>query len=193
MVDCSKGVAVLQKPTGKVDASMGDVHPEGNPHYWLDPANGVVIAGNVLEALKKADPANAAYYEANYERFKDETVKRLAGWKSAAQLAGKKALTYHSSWIYFTTAFGMTVVGNAEPLPGIPPTAKHLAALVNMIKRDGTAFLLQESYFPEDAPAFLARQTGIRLIKYPPSCDDIKADSYFKHFDGIISRMQGGK
>jgi ABC-type Zn uptake system ZnuABC Zn-binding protein ZnuA len=59
VVDCSNGISVLQKPAGKVDASMGDVHPEGNPHYWLDPANGIIIAANVLSALKKVDPSNS--------------------------------------------------------------------------------------------------------------------------------------
>ena len=194
VVDCSKGVSVLQKPAGKVDASMGDVHPEGNPHYWLDPANGLVAAGNILEALKKADPDGAAYYEANYGRFKAETAKRFAGWKAAlAPLAGSRVLSYHSSWIYFTTAFGLTIAGSVEPLPGIPPTARHLAELVDMIKKDGIAFLLQESYFPDEAPKFLARQTGVKVLKFPPSCDDVRAGSYFAHFDALVAALQGGR
>ncbi|MCX5784622.1 MAG: metal ABC transporter substrate-binding protein [Elusimicrobia bacterium] len=193
-VDCSNGVAVLQKPTGKVDASLGDVHPEGNPHYWLDPANGVIVAGNVLAALTKADPENGPYYEKNYERFRDETGKRMAGWKDAlANVPGKRIIGYHSSWVYFASAFGLSVVGNVEPLPGIPPTAKHLAELVDMIKRDGIAVLLQEMYFPDNAPQFLARETGIKVYKFSPSCDNVKPDSYFRHFDEITGRIQGGK
>ena len=194
VVDCSDGVTVLQKPTGKVDASMGDVHPEGNPHYWLDPANGVIIAGNVLAVLTKADPVNGPYYEKNYERFKDETEKRIAGWKDAlAAVPGKKVISYHSSWVYFASAFGLSVAGNVEPLPGIPPTAKHLAELITMIKRDGIEVLLQEMYFSDDAPQFLARQTGIKVYKFSPSCDNVKPDSYFKHFDEITGRIKGGK
>ena len=194
VVDCSNGVPVLQKPAGKVDASMGDVHPDGNPHYWLDPANGVVVAGNVLAALTKADPANAQYYEKNYEQFKAETEKRLVGWKDAlSNVPGKKVISYHSSWVYFASAFGLSVVGNVEPLPGIPPTAKHLAELVTMIKRDGIAVLLQEMYFSDDAPQFLARQTGIKVYKFSPSCDNVKSDSYFRHFDEITARIKGGK
>jgi len=194
VVDCSNGVQVLQKPAGKVDASMGDVHPEGNPHYWLDPANGVVIANNVLAALTKADPENARYYEKNYAQFKAETEKRLPAWKDAfANVPGKKVISYHSSWVYFASAFGLTVAGSVEPLPGIPPTAKHLAELVDLVKRDGIAVLLQEMYFPDDAPRFLARQTGIKIYKFSPSCDSVKPDSYFGHFDEITARIKGGE
>ncbi|MEI7527564.1 MAG: metal ABC transporter substrate-binding protein [Elusimicrobiota bacterium] len=192
VADCSAGITPLQKPAGKVDASMGDVHPDGNPHYWLDPANGTVIAGNVLAALKKADPANAEYYEMNCARFRAELARRAAGWKAAlAGLAGQSVISYHSSWIYFTTAFGLTIAGSVEPLPGIPPTAKHLAELVDVIKRDRISLLLQEAYFPDGAPQFLARQTGVKVFKLTPSCGSVKADSYLAHFDEIVSKLLG--
>jgi zinc/manganese transport system substrate-binding protein len=192
VADCSAGITPLQKPSGKVDASMGDVHPEGNPHYWLDPANGAVIAANVLAALKKADPANSEYYEKNYARFKSELAARLAGWKAAmAGVSGRKVISYHSSWIYFTTAFDLAIAGNVEPLPGIPPTAKHLAELVAAIKKDQISILLQESYFPDSAPQFLSRQTGIKVFKLTPSCDSVKAGSYLAHFDEIVLKLQG--
>lgn len=191
VVDCSNGIAALQKPTGKVDASMGDIHPEGNPHYWLDPENGVIIANNVLAALKKADSVNSQYYEKNFARFKEESGKHVTDWKSRlAKISGQKVITYHSSWIYFTTAFNLSIAGTVEPLPGIPPTAKHLAELVEVIKRDGISILLQESYFPDDAPRFLARQTGVKVFKFSPSCSDVKPDSYFRHFEEIVAQIE---
>ncbi|HAH32120.1 MAG TPA: hypothetical protein DCL44_07390, partial [Elusimicrobia bacterium] len=182
--DCSNGISPLQKPTGKMDASMGDIHPDGNPHYWLDPANGIIIANNVTVALKKADPSNSLYYDKNYEHFKEDAGKHIADWKSRlAKISGQKVITYHSSWIYLTTAFNLAIAGTVEPWPGIPPTAKHLAELVEIIKRDAISILLQESYFPDDAPKFLARQTGIKIFKFSPSCTDVKSDSYFRHFE----------
>jgi len=191
-VDCSNRITPLQKPAGKVDASMGDIHPDGNPHYWLDPANGIIIANNVTAALKKADPSNSQYYDKNYERFKEEAGKHITDWKSRlAKISGQKVITYHSSWIYFTTAFNLAIAGTVEPLPGIPPTAKHLAELVEIIKRDAISILLQESYFPDDAPKFLARQTGIKVFKFSPSCADVKQDSYFKHFNEIVAQIEG--
>jgi len=190
VADCSIGISVLQKPTGKVDASMGDVHSEGNPHYWLDPANGIIIAENVLVTLKKADPANSSYYDANYSRFKSETEKRLVGWKGKmAKYAGQKVVSYHSSWVYFSNAFQLVIAANVEPLPGIPPTGKHLAELVDLIKKNHITLLLQEPYFPDQAPQFLARQTGIRIFKFAPSCFGVKADEYFKHFDDMIDQI----
>jgi ABC-type Zn uptake system ZnuABC Zn-binding protein ZnuA len=190
VVDCSNGVPVLQKPTGKVDSSMGDVHPEGNPHYWLAPSNGVIVAGTILEALKKVDGGNTAYYEKNFKAFKQETEKRIAAWKSRmTKLSGTKIVCYHSSWIYFAHAFDLTVAGYVEPLPGIPPTGKHLAALVDLIRKNNITLLFQEPYFPDDGPQFLTRQTGIRVFKLSPSCTDVKPDSYFRHFDEVIEQI----
>jgi len=190
IVDCSEGIDVLQKPTGKLDASMGDVHPGGNPHYWLDPSNGIVIANNVLAALVKIDPDNNAYYTKNYQNFKNEAEKRVAGWKSKmSKLNGTKIIGYHSSWIYFAHAFNLTIAGYVEPLPGIPPTGKHLIDLVNIIKKDNISILLQEPYFPDEAPQFLARQTGIKVFKAAPSCADVKAGAFFAHFDDVINQI----
>lgn len=190
VADCSNGIAVLQKPVGKVDSSMGDVHPEGNPHYWLDPENGIVIASNILAALKKADSLNSAYYESNFDKFKNETKMRIAVWKDKMSgLSGKKMISYHSSWVYFASAFNMVITGYVEPLPGIPPTGKHLSELVNIIKKDKVSLLIQEPYFPDNAPKFLERQTGIKVFKIAPSCTNVKADSYFKHFDETIAQI----
>jgi zinc/manganese transport system substrate-binding protein len=197
VVDCSAGISVLEKPTGKVDASKGDVHPFGNPHYWLDPSNGVVIAQNILDGLKKVDQPNSAFYSANFENFKSECDSKILAWKSRIKpLNGKKIISYHSSWAYFATAFGLTVSGMVEPFPGIPPTGNHLAVLVDLIKKEQCAFLIQEPYFPGDAPNFLNRQTGIPIVKCSPACADVKPASYFAHFDAIIDqivKLTGGK
>ncbi|MCB4791464.1 MAG: metal ABC transporter substrate-binding protein [Elusimicrobia bacterium] len=192
VADCSKGIAVLQKPQGKVDASMGDVHPEGNPHYWLDPANGIVIAENVLSVLKAADPANSRQYENNYRSFKEEAQEKITDWKAKMQkVSGSQIISYHSSWVYFASAFNLIITDNVEPLPGIPPTGKHLAELINVIKSNKITVLLQEPYFPDEAPKFLSRQTGIKVFKFTPSCADASRDSYFKHFDEMIDRLGG--
>jgi len=196
-VDCSNGISVLEKPAGKVDASMGDVHPFGNPHYWLNPENGIIIGQNIETELAKADPANAAFYSANFERFKKECLDRMTAWKEKLKpLAGAKIITYHSSWAYFADAFGFAIVAKVEPFPGIPPTGNHLADLVNVIKKEKAAFIIQEPYFSDDAPKFLNRQTGIPVFKSAPSCADVSASSYLDHFDSIIHQLttvSGGK
>ncbi len=190
VIDCSSGIAVLEKPAGKVDASMGDVHPFGNPHYWLNPENGIIIGQNILAGLQKTDPANSAAYSLRFEQFKKECLQKIAGWKASLQAyKSGKIITYHSSWAYFADAFGFSIIAKVEPFPGIPPTGNHLAELVEIIKREKALFILQEPYFSDDAPKFLNRQTGIQIVKCPPSCSDASPKSYFDHFDAAISQI----
>jgi zinc/manganese transport system substrate-binding protein len=197
IIDCSSGIDVLDKPTGKVDASKGDVHPFGNPHYWLNPSNGIVIGQNVLEGLRKVDPANAAVYLANFEKFKSECGSKITSWKERLKpMEGKYIISYHSSWAYFADAFGLTIAAMVEPFPGIPPTGNHLAELVNLIKEKNAVFIIQEPYFSDDAPKFLSRQTGILVFKFAPACSSVKPTSYFDHFEDITNRINaisGGK
>jgi zinc/manganese transport system substrate-binding protein len=194
VIDCSSGVPVLEKPAGKVDASMGDVHPFGNPHYWLNPENGSVIASNIAEGLEKADPVNAVFYSENLGRFKKECRDKIAAWKDRLKpIAGSKIVTYHSSWAYFADAFGFVIVAKVEPFPGIPPTGNHLADLVATIKKEHVLFLLQEPYFSDDAPRFLNRQTGVPVVKSAPSCADVTPSSYFDHFEAIINLLMAPK
>ena len=173
VVDCSANVTVLEKPTGAVDASMGDVHPNGNPHYWLDPRNGGVIARTIAEALGRVDPAHAADYQARAEEFAKQCDAAFAADKKLADgLPNRVVFTYHRSWPYFANAFGFDIAGQAEPVPGIPPTAKHLADLVAIAKSRRIAVLIQEPYFSSDAGKFLQREAGVQSVVMPHSCDN---------------------
>jgi len=192
IVDCSRGISVLEKPTGKVDASMGDVHPDGNPHYWLDPRNGAIVARTVAEALAAADPPNAATYRARAETFAKEVDAAYARQSAiAAKLPEKAIFTYHRSWSYFAAAFGFDVAANVEPVPGIPPTAKHLAELIDIAKSRHVPVLIQEPYFPTESGKFLQRSAGVRPVVASPSCDQPTAGSYLAHFDAILAGMAG--
>ena len=194
IVDCSRDVHVLEKPTGKVDASMGDVHPDGNPHYWLDPRNGAVVAGTIADAFAKADPANAAQYHARAEAFgKDAQAAWERNADAAKKLASHTIFTYHRSWSYFADAFGFDVVNTVEPVPGIPPTAKHLAELVDQAKARKVGILIQEPYFSSDGGKFLQREAGVRQVVEAASCDAPTAGSYLQHFDGLFAALAGGK
>ncbi len=190
IVDCSAQVSVLEKLTGKVDASMGDVHPNGNPHYWLDPANGVLIAATIADALVAIDPEHAEAYRANLERFRSETEQKLSAWKiESDKVTNHSIVTYHSSWSYFARAFGFDIAAKVEPIPGIPPSASHLALLANTIREDKVRVVIQEPYFSDDGAKYLARETGITMTKLSPSCTDVSAESYFAHFDQILAAL----
>ena len=193
VVDCSAGVRVLEKPAGKVDASMGDVHPHGNPHYWLDPRNGAVVARTIAEALAKADPTNTAAYRARAEGFaKDAQAAWERNVARARSMSSRLLFTYHRSWPYFADAFGFEVVDTVEPVPGIPPTARHLADLVAQAKARQVKLLLQEPYFASDAGRFLERQAGVRPVVQATSCAEPRAGSYLAHFDEILTALEGG-
>ena len=194
IVDCSHNVNVLEKPTGKVDASMGDVHPDGNPHYWMDPRNGGVVAHNVADAFAKADAGNAAKYHERAKAFAKECAEN---WEKNAAVAKKLAshtvFTYHRSWSYFADAFGFEVVNTVEPVPGIPPTARHLQELVDMAKARKVGILIEEPYFSADGGKFLNRQAGVRPVVQAASCDAPTAGSYLQHFDAVMAAIAGGQ
>jgi zinc/manganese transport system substrate-binding protein len=194
VVDCSAGIEVLEKPAGKVDASRGDVHPQGNPHYWLEPANGLRVAENILVALKQVDPGNAAAYDANAAVFMAELEKHRADWAARMKpLEGAAIVTYHSSWVYLAHAFSLRIVGYVEPYPGIPPTAKHLQELMETIRSHQARILIQEPFYPEKDPKFLARQTGIQVFRFAPSCDGADPGAYLRQLEEIVTGLSGMK
>ena len=193
VVDCSRNVPVLEKPTQKVDASMGDVHPLGNPHYWLDPNNGLVIADNILEGLISVDPANAEAYRKNRDAFAAKLNQKIAEWKSvAAKLQGTEIVTYHDSWPYFANAFGIKVDGFVEPRPGIEPTPSHTAEIIELVKKRQIKMICMEPYFSDRAPKTIARETGAKVVVLPPSVGGaLEASDYFSLFDTILKILAG--
>jgi len=191
VADCSEGIEVLQKPSGPVDASMGDIHPQGNPHYWLDPRNGLIMARNIEKALAGIDPDGAKLYEANLQKFARELETRIEAWQRAAEpLKGLEIVTYHNSWPYLAAFLGIKTAGFVEPKPGIEPTASHIAELIDLMKSRGIQVIGKEPYFAEKAPRVIAAGTGARVIDLPPSVGAVQeASDYFALFDAILSRL----
>ena len=191
-VDCSQGVNVLEKPA-RVDASMGDVHPNGNPHYWLDPRNGAVVARNAAEAFARIDAAHAGAYRERAEAFGKECRAAYERNKEIAEKLPSRAIfTYHRSWTYFADAFGLEVVATVEPVPGIPPTARHLTELEQLSKSRKVLLLLEEPYFSKDAGQFLQRGCGVRPVVASSACNTDAAGSYLAHFDAVLAALAGG-
>lgn len=194
VADCSANVSVLEKPAGAVDASMGDVHPNGNPHYWLDPRNGAVVAQTIAETLSRVDPGHATDYQARAGEFaKQCNAAWENGGKVAAAIPNRVVLTYHRSWPYFAGAFGLEIAGQVEPVPGIPPTAKHLAGLVQTATSRHVSLLIQEPYFSSDAGKFLTREAGVRVVVMALSCDTVEPGSYLAHIDAALRALTGPK
>ncbi len=191
IVDCSEGIEPMEKPTMKVNASMGDVHPQGNPHYWLDPSNALIIAGNITKGLSQVDPAGSSIYEGNLSRFQSELNAKMEMWKKEAEpLSGMEIITYHNSWPYFCRAFGLKVAGFIEPRPGIEPTPRHTAELIELVKAKGIKIIGKEPYYSDKSPQVIARATGAVVVDLPPSVGGVEgANDYFSLIDTIIQKL----
>lgn len=190
-VDCSEGVPVLEKPTGAVNPSMGDVHPYGNPHYQLDPQNGKVIAENFVEAFKRADPADAAYFEERKNAFDSQLDQKLKEWQAKmAKARGAKVIDYHRELTYFANRFGLKVVGYVEPKPGVPPTPSHTQDLIQLVRNQKVKAIVMEQWYNQSTPQLIQRETGMPYVVIPTSVGgEPGVDTYFELFDRIIAKL----
>ncbi len=190
-LDASTQIPVLDVPRTKVDRSMGDIHPQGNPHYWIPPENALIIAREIAERLEQIDPAGSATYQANLKRFEDELGKRRAEWeKKAAPVRGMKIVTYHKSWSYVSKWLGLQEVGYVEPKPGIPAPPSHIAALIGLMRREGVKVILMESFYPRNTVDLVAQKAGARSLVMPSdvgATPDIK--DYFALVDAVVNKL----
>ncbi len=192
-LDASAAIPVLDVPTTKVDRSMGDIHPQGNPHYWLAPDNAARVAGEIAQRLRELDPSGAAAYQANLERFQSELKAKRAAWeRAAAGLRGVKIVVYHKSWSYVSQWLGLVEIGYVEPKPGIPPPLSHVAALVGLMRAQHAQLVLMESFYSRSTAQLVAQQAGARLVVLP---SDVGArpelNDYFKLVDAVIADLAG--
>ncbi len=190
-LDPSQIAKILDMPTGAVTRAEGDVHPLGNPHYWLDPENGRRIAKAIQKKLSELDAANASLYAQREEDFEKRLTVAVQRWKSQmAPYKGLKVVTYHRSWSNFADAFGMDVIGYVEPKPGIPPTPQHTLDVINAMKAQSVKILMVEPYFDTKTPTSIASNTGGKVLIMPPSVGGVpQAADYFKLFDTDIAML----
>lgn len=184
-LDASLTARILEIPTGQITRAMGDVHPLGNPHYWLDPGNGRRVAKAVLDKLTRMAPADAAYFASRYADFDRRLAEAEKRWDATmAPHEGLKVVTYHRSWPNFADRFGLDVIGYVEPRPGIPPSPSHTFDLIAEMKRQGVKILLVEPYFDTKTPNAIARETGAKVLVLPPSVGGVKEiTDYLTLFD----------
>lgn len=184
-LDASLNARILDIPTGQITRAMGDVHPQGNPHYWLEPGNGRRIAQSVQRKLSELSSGDAGYFAQRYADFDRRLTDSEKRWHAMiAPYKGLKIVTYHRSWPNFADAFGLDVVGYVEPKPGIPPSPSHQLALTQEIRRQNVKILLVEPYFDLRTPNAIARDTGAKVLVMPPSVGGVKeVTNYFQLFD----------
>lgn len=188
-LDCSTLISnLLEAPTTKIDRSMGDVHPGGNPHYMLDPRNGIAVAKGIAAKLKDLDPENASFYDERLRDFVGRLNMKIKEWDGKlAPYNGIEIVTYHKSWVYFSDWAGFEEVGYVEPKPGIPPSPSHVANLIRKIQETGVKLVIAESFYPQKTPALVAEKAGAHFLVLPSSVGgNENVNTYFDLFDAIV-------
>jgi ABC-type Zn uptake system ZnuABC Zn-binding protein ZnuA len=190
-LDASDFAEILEKPTGVVTRAMGDVHPLGNPHYWLDPENGRRIAQGIQGKLAEMRPEDGGYFAQRFQAFSQRLTTQEKVWDEAMKpLHGLKVVSYHKSWPNFAKRFNLDVVGYIEPRPGIPPSPSHTLELIGMMRRDNVKLIVVEPYFDLKTPNSIASHTGAQVLVMLPSVGGEKeVTDYFKLFDYDIALL----
>jgi ABC-type Zn uptake system ZnuABC Zn-binding protein ZnuA len=189
--DASRFAEILEIPTAQVSRAMGDVHPQGNPHYWLDPQNGLRVAAGLARKLAEMSPGDAAYFQQRLEDFRKRMAVAEKRWDEQMKpYRGRKVVTYHQSWPNFVRRFGLQVVEYVEPRPGIPPSPAHVVQLIALMKRQGVKLILVEPYFDLKTPQSVARETGGQVVVLMPSVGgNAETGDYIKLFDYDINQL----
>lgn len=174
------------------DRSQGDIHPGGNPHYWLDPENGRLIARGIAARLAELDAAGKDTYAANLATFEKTLDAKAADWaKRMEPLKGKPVVTFHRSWSYFTSRYGLDVIGYIEPRPGIPPTPSHTLQLIKTMKERGAKVILMENFYDARVPELIAGKTGAKVVGVPNSVGgDATVKTWFDLMDRIVGDLE---
>jgi zinc/manganese transport system substrate-binding protein len=182
---------ITEIPQGQVTRAMGDVHPMGNPHFWLDPDNGRRIGKALADKFSQMRPADSAYFAERYADFDKRLTVALKGWEAKmAPYKGRKVITYHRSWPNFCERFGIEVAEYVEPKPGIPPSPSHTLDLINLMKRENIKLIIVEPYFDLRTPESIAQKTGGMVVQLMPSVGGVKEiKTYFQLFDYDIDHL----
>ena len=187
----AQGIPLLDVPSAPVDRSMGDVHPGGNPHFAHDPANGKIMAAHLAEVFGQLDPAHATVFMANLKTFNERLDQKLAEWtKLMEPYRGIKVVSYHKSYEYFAARFGLEIVGQIEPKPGIEPSPTHINALIPRMKEAGAKLVMIEPNRPRKTPQYVADAIGAKLAIVPGMVGGHeKIKDYFSLFDYNVAQI----
>jgi zinc/manganese transport system substrate-binding protein len=189
-VDASDGVGLLQVPSS-VNRGEGDIHIYGNPHYWLDPLNGKVIARNIASGLERIDPSGKSFYEANLNAFFAKIDLKLQDWGARmAPFKGTKIIAYHNEWVYFERRFGLQIVDFMEPKPGIPPSPSQLVKVIKEVAANKIKVIISSPYFTTSSSDVVAKQTGVKELTLATSVGAFSSiKNYFDLFDYDIDQL----
>ena len=192
-VVASTGIRMLDVPTS-FDRSKGDIHSRGNPHFLADPFNAKVVAKNIADHFAKVDAKNASTYSANLARFNNNIDVNMIRWvRTLAPFKGAKVVTYHKDFVYFANRFGLQIIGELEPKPGISPSPAHLASIIGTMKSQGGKVILVQPYQNRRTAETVARQSGARVLEMPQQPGARAGTStYTGMIDNLVNTLAAG-
>jgi len=189
----SEGIRLLEVPTS-FDRSKGDIHSLGNPHFMVDPVAAKVVAANIAAHFAQLDPKNAAVYNGNLAKFNTRIDAKIAEWQRAlAPYRGAKIVTYHRDFVYLAQRFGLSIVDELEPKPGIAPSPAHLAQVIGEMKSNNAKVILVQPFQNRKTAETVARQTGAAVLDTPqqPGAGG-NGTSYFDMLDNLVRNLATG-
>ncbi|NOR58087.1 MAG: zinc ABC transporter solute-binding protein [Sulfurimonas sp.] len=189
-LNLSHHVELIHKPT-TVDRAGGDIHPDGNPHFHLDPQNIIVLAKTIKQFLISIDSQHADIYKNNYDKFSTSWQEKMKVWQEKMDAKkGMKVIQFHNNLAYFNKAYGLVNVGTIEPLPGIPPSSRHIIKTIKLIKDQEPCCILHDVYHSTKTAEFIREKTSIKIVLMPHdigALDDIEdLTSLFDYLTGAI-------
>ena len=187
----SDKIRKLDIPSTKLNKSMGDIHKEGNPHYWLNPSNGLIIGNEIRKRLSILMPENASTFDQNYTLFSKQLKRKIHIWKNQIKpIKDAKFVTYHKVWEYFFEHYELQSLGQLEPVPGVPPSTKHLAKIQEKLNKVKTKkIIITANYYPQKAGKTVAKNTRSNFKKLPTNVGEFGTTSYIELFDYIITKI----
>jgi len=189
-LDLSKILSLIDIPK-ELSRAYGDVHPQGNPHFNLDPYNIPLIARAIYIRLSRKDPSNSSFYKDNFKKFNKLWGDKTREWNGAlSALKGLKVVQYHKQFDYFFKRYGIICVTEIEPLPGIPPTSGHTKKVISLIKSENVKLIINDVFHSSKPAKFISGRAGIKLIILPHDIGAVKeAGDIVALFDEIVRRL----
>jgi ABC-type Zn uptake system ZnuABC Zn-binding protein ZnuA len=190
-LNLSQGISVLEVPRGEVTRAEGDIHPEGNPHYWLDPRNGLLTARQITARFKALAPNDGPYFAQKLNLFEEKLRGGIQRWeKQMMPHRGQEVVAYHKQWEYLANWLGLSIVGYVEDKPGIPPAPKHVTSLTQTIRARKIKALLVASFINPRIPRTMADNAGTTMLILPASVGGEKGvKTYIDLFDSIVGKL----
>jgi zinc/manganese transport system substrate-binding protein len=183
-------LSLLEVPS-RLDRSLGDIHPQGNPHVQLDPRNIAAVAKALTVRLSTLDPAGAQYYQQRGTDFDSRWQQAIHRWESkAAALKGVPVVIMHRDQVYLCHWLGLQELAAIEPKPGVPPSAGYLGELVTKLSASPPRIIMINAYNDPKAANWLSERVHAPVVILPFSVGGTpEAKDLFGLFDDTVNRL----